>query len=105
VRWHGELARDGVGRFAFVAATPDRAGDVVWKAVQRYDDGSEAAWIGPRGSDRPAPVTRVGARTAAADDDSPAGAAALAIGGGLLLGALAVVFARRRRDSPSAEAW
>ena len=46
VRWHGELARDGNGRFAFVAATPERAGDLVWKAVQRYDDGSEAAWIG-----------------------------------------------------------
>ena len=60
VRWHGELARDGVGRFAFVAATPERAGDLVWKAVQRYDDGSEAAWIGPRHSERPAPVTRVG---------------------------------------------
>jgi LPXTG-motif cell wall-anchored protein len=105
VRWHGELPRDGTRRFAFVATTPDHTGDLVWKAVQRYDDGSEAAWIGPRGSDRPAPVTRVGAVTGAADDDSPAAAAALVIGGGLLLGALAVFLARRRRHRPHAEAW
>ena len=31
----------------------------MWKAVQRYDDGEEAAWIGPPDSDHPAPVTVV----------------------------------------------
>jgi uncharacterized protein YcnI len=104
VRWHGELVGDGVGRFAFVAATPERPGDLVWKAVQRYDDGSEAAWIGPPGSERPAPVTRVGATAPARDDGGSA--TALALGGaGLLLAAMALGFALRRRGRPRAEAW
>jgi periplasmic copper chaperone A len=107
VRWHGELERDGVGRFAFVASTPEREGDIVWKAVQRYDDGSEAAWIGPRHSERPAPVTHVGAVAAARSEPAEGGStAALALGGGvLLLGAALVVLARRRRGRPRAEAW
>ena len=105
VRWHGDLAGDGVGRFAFAAATPQRAGDLVWKAVQRYDDGTEDAWIGPPHSERPAPVTRVGAAAAEAPADG-GGTAAFAIGGaGLLLGAAAVALARRRRRRPRAEAW
>ena len=33
----------------------------MWKAVQRYDDGEEAAWIGPPDSDNPAAVTTVSA--------------------------------------------
>ena len=64
VRWHGELARDGFARFAFLASTPDREGEISWKAIQRYDDGSESAWIGPPGSDQPAAVTRVSADAA-----------------------------------------
>jgi uncharacterized protein YcnI len=103
VRWHGELARDGVGRFAFVAATPQREADLVWKAVQRYDDGSEAAWIGPPHSERPAPVTHVGTTVG---EEAGGGTAAIALGGAaLLLGAAALAFARRRRGRPRAEAW
>jgi LPXTG-motif cell wall-anchored protein len=103
VRWHGELARDGVGRFAFVAATPERDSDLVWKAVQRYDDGSEAAWIGPPHSERPAPVTHVGV---AAAGETGGGTPAIALAGAaLLLGAAALAFARRRRGRPRAEAW
>jgi uncharacterized protein YcnI len=107
VRWHGDLAPDAVGRFRFVAATPERAGDLVWKAVQRYDDGSEVAWIGPRHSDRPAPVTRVGAAAPARAGAEGSGGRALALGGaaGVLLGAVAVAVARRRRAGPRPEAW
>jgi uncharacterized protein YcnI len=107
VRGHGELARDVSRRFAFLASTPEHAGDVVWKAVQRYDDGAEAAWIGPPGSDRPAPVTHVGAAPAVrADASDGGGTLALAIGAaGVLLGAAALAFALRRRGRPRAEAW
>ena len=127
VRWHGELARDGFARFAFLASTPDREGEITWKAIQRYDDGSESAWIGPPGSDQPAAVTRVSADAA---PRTPAGRAgrrgprrrrtrgpppsgrrtgsdtlALVLGGaGLLLGAAALVIALRR-GRPRAEAW
>ena len=127
VRWHGELARDGFARFAFLASTPDREGEISWKAIQRYDDGSESAWIGPPGSDQPAAVTRVSAdaapqnaggeggtaRAAATTDPRPAAeqpsdgsdTLALVLGGaGLLLGAAALVVALRR-GRPRAEAW
>jgi uncharacterized protein YcnI len=130
IRWHGELARDGFVRFAFLASTPDREGDLVWKVIQRYDDGEEAAWIGPPDSDRPAAVTRVSASAArqnaggevpaeqpAAPGRSPAPPAepasdgggdtvALALGAaGLLLGAAALAVAFRRRPRSRAEAW
>jgi uncharacterized protein YcnI len=130
VRWHGQLARDGFVRFAFLASTPDREGDLVWKVIQRYDDGEEAAWIGPPDSDRPAAVTRISASAARqnaggeapAEQPATAGSAtppaeassdgggdtvALALGAaGLLLGAAALAVAlRRRRPRPRAEAW
>jgi uncharacterized protein YcnI len=78
IRWRGRLATDGFARFAFLAATPEREGDLTWKAVQRYDDGEEAAWIGAPDSDNPAPVTRVSAsaqrRNAGGEGDEAAGA-------------------------------
>ena len=64
VRWRGRLATDGFVRFGFLASTPEEEGELVWKAVQRYDDGEEAAWIGPPDSDNPAPVTEVTADAA-----------------------------------------
>ena len=125
VRWRGRLATDGFVRFAFLAATPRREGDLAWKAVQRYDDGEEAAWIGPPGSDHPAAVTTISASAprqnaggegegeapaapaaapatpAAAPggdgDDGDGGLVALLLGaGGIVLGATALAVALRR---------
>ena len=122
VRWRGRLATDGFVRFAVLAGTPEREGDLVWKAVQRYSDGSEAAWIGAPGSENPAPVTRVTAAAAASNaggegGDTPAAAATpapaaaaaddgdggatvgIVLGAaGLVLGAVALVVALRRRE-------
>jgi len=81
VRWRGRLARDGFVRFAFLAATPEQEGELVWKAVQRYDDGAEAAWIGPPDSENPAAVTTVSA-TAARQNAGGEGAEAEAAAGG-----------------------
>jgi uncharacterized protein YcnI len=59
VTWKGELADDGFAEFQFLASTPEQEGDVVWKALQTYDDGSTVRWIGDPDSDNPAAVTTV----------------------------------------------
>jgi uncharacterized protein YcnI len=59
--WRGEQAEDGFSRFAFLASTPEQEGDIVWKALQRYDDGEIARWIGAPDSENPAAVTKVSA--------------------------------------------
>jgi uncharacterized protein YcnI len=126
VRWRGRLASDGFARFAFIATTPEQEGELVWKAVQRYDDGEEAAWIGPPDSDNPAPVTTVSAAAdrqnaggegdeaapggneapaapaapaaAASDDGGDSGTLGIVLGAaGLVLGAAALAVALRRR--------
>jgi len=122
IRWRGRLASDGFVAFSFLAATPEQEGELVWKAVQTYDDGEEAAWIGPPDSENPAPVTTVsasaarqnaGGEGAESDGAAPAPAAAPAAaddGGGssgtlglvfgaagLVLGAAALAVALRRR--------
>ena len=125
VRWRGRLASDGFVRFAFLAATPEREGQLAWKAVQRYDDGEEAAWIGPPDSDNPAAVTTISASAPrqnaggeGADASRPrrrrrrrapaarrsrmtgdgSGTLGIVLGaGGLVLGAAALVVALRRR--------
>jgi uncharacterized protein YcnI len=61
VTWKGELAEDGFARFAFLASTPEQEGEIVWKALQTYDDGSVARWIGAPDSDNPAAVTKISA--------------------------------------------
>jgi len=59
VTYKGELAQDGFAQFSFLASTPDAEGDIVWKALQKYDDGSTVRWIGDPDSDNPAAVTKV----------------------------------------------
>jgi uncharacterized protein YcnI len=45
--------------FAFMARNPKEAGDVVWKAVQRFADGTSEEWTGPSGDKHPASITKV----------------------------------------------
>ena len=63
VTWKGKLEQDGFAQFSFLASTPEQEGDITWKAIQSYDDGSTVRWIGAPGSDNPAAVTKV-AKTA-----------------------------------------
>ena len=57
--WTGRLAPDGFVELSFLAGTPERPGVIAWKALQVYSDGSVVRWIGPPGSEQPAPVTRL----------------------------------------------
>jgi len=79
VTYKGKLAQDGFAQFSFLASTPERDGEIVWKALQTYDDGSTVRWIGAPDSDNPAAVTKVtkaAARENAGGEGEEAGAAA-----------------------------
>ncbi|MEZ5102454.1 MAG: DUF1775 domain-containing protein [Thermoleophilia bacterium] len=61
VVWRGSLPVGSFVRFAFLAATPERPGELRWRALQTYADGTVVRWIGAPGSDEPAAVTVVSA--------------------------------------------
>jgi uncharacterized protein len=59
--------------FGLSVQVPGKAGDTLtFKALQTYSNGEIVRWIGPEGSDNPAPTVSV---TAGADDEHTAGAA------------------------------
>jgi uncharacterized protein YcnI len=59
ITWKGELAEDGFARFSFLASTPEQEGEIVWKSIQTYDNGSTSRWIGEPDADNPAAVTTI----------------------------------------------
>ncbi len=60
LRWRsGRVPPGGYAELHFIARNPVRTGALQWKALQRYDDGSVARWIGSPSSDQPAPMTRL----------------------------------------------
>jgi uncharacterized protein YcnI len=61
ITWKGKLAEDGFARFSFLASTPEQEGEIVWKSIQTYDDGSTSRWIGEPDADNPAAVTTISA--------------------------------------------
>ena len=75
VRWRGRVESDGFVTFAFLAATPEREGEIAWKALQTYDDGQQVRWIGPPDSENPAAVTAI---TASAPRENAGGEGAAA---------------------------
>ncbi|MCX6388951.1 MAG: DUF1775 domain-containing protein [Solirubrobacterales bacterium] len=120
VRWSGRLASDGFVRFSMLASTPPSDGTIQWKAIQRYSDGKESAWIGGADSESPAPTTAITPTAAKANaggetssgsptattakgsesdgGDQSFGLAALALAGvSLLIAALALAVSLRRR--------
>lgn len=50
---------------SFVAKNPADATEIVWKAHQRYADGTSSEWVGAAGTRQPAPVTKLTATEAA----------------------------------------
>jgi uncharacterized protein YcnI len=57
--WSMQIKPGEFAEFSFVARNPKDAGDIVWKAVQRFSDGTSTEWSGPKGDKHPAPITRV----------------------------------------------
>jgi uncharacterized protein YcnI len=95
--------------FGLSLLMPKKPGTTLtFKAVQTYDDGDVARWIGAPDSEEPAPQVELTAETpsapattTSAKDDNDAskglGIGALVLGGlGLLVGALALAASRRR---------
>ncbi len=126
VVWRGGTRGDGLATFRFLASTPEREGELAWKAIQTYRDGAIVRWIGSAASEQPASITTVaksvprenaggeGGASAAVSSPSAATAPAAPDAGdddgpdwparGLGLAALAVaafaaVAARRRRTA------
>jgi uncharacterized protein YcnI len=64
VSWKGSLPPGGFVRFSFLASPPEEEGTIAWPAVQTYADGTKVRWIGGKGSEEPAAVTRVSAAAA-----------------------------------------
>ena len=58
ITWKQDIPPKAVGEFVFVARNP-KAGQIAWKARQRFADGASADWVGVEGDRRPASVTRL----------------------------------------------
>jgi uncharacterized protein len=74
ITWTGKpgIPPGGFQDFGLSVQVPGKAGDkLTFKAVQTYSNGEVVRWIGPEGSDTPAPVVSV---TAAADGHGSAAA-------------------------------
>ena len=58
LRWTGgKSPEDQFVTFRWLARNPVMEGEITWPTVQRYADGQVQRWIGPEGSDAPAPRT------------------------------------------------
>ncbi len=80
VVWSGRAPSDGFTEFSFLAGTPDKPGELQFKALQTYADGTVVRWIGAPDSDNPAAVVKVDAsaakQNAGGEGESDAGAPA-----------------------------
>jgi len=55
--WTGKMVPYEFEEFGMLGINPKEGGDLVWKFVQYYDDGSKEEFTGPVGSRLPSPVT------------------------------------------------
>jgi uncharacterized protein YcnI len=67
VTWTGSLPEGSFVRFAFLASVPEAEGTLTFPAVQTYEDGQEAAWIGAPDAEEPAPTVEVTSAAATAN--------------------------------------
>lgn len=58
ITWRQEIKPREYGEFVFFAVNP-KAGQIAWKARQRFADGTSADWVGVEGDRRPASVTHL----------------------------------------------
>jgi len=55
--WSMQIKPGEFAEFAFMARNPKEGKELVWKAVQRFADGTSTQWNGAAGSKQPASVT------------------------------------------------
>lgn len=67
--WTMEIKAGEFAEFGFVGRNPKSGSAIVWKAHQRYADGTATHWVGEPGTRSPAPMTML---VAAAQDESAA---------------------------------
>ena len=60
ITWKQEIKPAEYGEFVFFAVNP-KSREIMWKARQRFADGSSADWVGVEGDRRPASVTKLSA--------------------------------------------
>jgi uncharacterized protein YcnI len=57
--WSLQINPGEFAEFSFMARNPKDGKDVIWKAVQKFADGSTIQWSGPVGDKHPAAVTKL----------------------------------------------
>ena len=58
ITWKQDIKPRDAATFVFVARNP-RSERVVWKAHQRFADGTSTDWVGEQGDRRPASITKL----------------------------------------------
>ena len=59
ITWTVTIEPGANREFTFTAKNPGAVADIMWKAHQRYADGTSSEWIGAAGTRQPAPVTKL----------------------------------------------
>jgi uncharacterized protein (TIGR02246 family) len=77
--WTKEIKPRESAEFVFVAKNPAAGSEIVWKAHQRYADGTASDWVNPPGQRSPAPITKLVPVSTAADAQAGSGGDAAAI--------------------------
>ena len=60
--WSMRIGPGEFAEFAFIARNPESGEELVWRATQRFADGSSTQWSGAPGTQQPAPITALTAR-------------------------------------------
>ena len=66
ITWTVTIEPGANRELTFTAKNPSEGTEIVWKAHQRYSDGTSSEWVGAPGTRQPAPVTKLTAGTGAA---------------------------------------
>ena len=67
ITWTVTIEPGANRELTFTAKNPAEGAEIVWKAHQRYSDGTSSEWVGAAGTRQPAPVTKLTEATASGD--------------------------------------
>ena len=66
ITWTVSIEPGANRELTFTAKNPSEGTEIVWKAHQRYADGTSSEWVGAAGTRQPAPLTKLTAGTGGA---------------------------------------